>query len=175
MMKGLVAGAIGGLIGTWAMTEAQRAWTHAAGDQAPESAGGKHDARDWQERHEQQNSNELAAQALGHYVLGRRLTRDELRIMAPLLHYSFGTAVGAMYGAYAERRHTHASGTWLGTTLWLTADEFAMPVLGLSQPTTRRPLEMHMQSLAAHLVYGAITEVVRRAARSQLERVPSAA
>ena len=176
MMKGLIAGAIGGLIGTWAMSEAQRAWTWAADGEAPDSAGGKHDARDWQERHELQNSNELAAQALARYLIGRRLTREELRVMAPLMHYSFGTAVGAIYGAYAERRHTHGSGAGLGTTLWVAADEIAMPVLGLSQPTTRRPLEMHMQSLAAHLVYGAVTEVVRRAARSQLERtLPDAA
>jgi uncharacterized membrane protein YagU involved in acid resistance len=117
----------------------------------------------------------LAAQAVARYILGRRLTRDELRIAAPLMHYSFGAAVGAIYGAYVERRHG-GSGAWLGTTLWLAADEVAMPVLGLSEPTTRRPLEMHMQSLAAHLVYGAMTEAVRRSVQSQLERpLPSAA
>jgi uncharacterized membrane protein YagU involved in acid resistance len=58
---------------------------------------------------------------------------------------------------------------------WFAADEVAMPVLGLSEPTTRRPLEMHLQSLTAHLVYGAMTEVVRRLVRSQLGAVPSAA
>jgi putative membrane protein len=174
-MKGFVAGAIGGLIGTWAMSEAQRAWTRAAGDEVPASAGGKHDARDWQERDEHQNSNELAAQAVACYLIGRRLTYDELRIAAPALHYAFGTAVGAMYGAYAERRHRKGSGAWLGTTLWFAADEVAMPVLGLSEPMTRRPLEMHLQSLTAHLVYGAMTEVVRRLVRSQLGAVPSAA
>ena len=174
MTKGLVAGAVGGLIGTWAMSEAQRAWTRAAGDTPPESAGGKHDARDWQERHEHQNSNELAAQAVARYLLGRHLTRDELRIAAPLMHYAFGTVVGAIYGAYAECRNG-GSGAWLGTTVWLTADEVAMPVLGLSEPTTRRPFEMHMQSLAAHLVYGAMTEAVRRSVRSLQQPLPSAA
>jgi hypothetical protein len=61
MMKGFVPSAIGGLIGTWAMSEAQRAWSRAADDEVPPSAGGTHDARDWQERDEHQNSNELAA------------------------------------------------------------------------------------------------------------------
>ena len=170
MIKGFAAGAVGGLIGTWAMSEAQRAWTRAVSDPPPESAGGKHDARDWQERQEHQNANELAAQAVAHYFLGRRLTREELRIAAPLMHYSFGTVVGALYGAYAERRRRGTSGVWLGTMVWLAADEVAMPVLGLSDPTTRRPVEMHMQSLAAHLVYGTVTEAVRRSVGSQLER-----
>jgi len=53
----------------------------------------------------------------------------------------------------------------LGTALWLTADEIAMPLLGLSEPTTRRPLEMHLHSFAAHLVYGLTAEVVRHSAR----------
>src|SRR5688572_3465139 len=66
-------------------------------------------------------------------------------------------------------------GAWLGATLWFAADEVAMPVLGLSEPTTRRPLEMHLQSLTAHLVYGAMTEVVRRLVRSQLGAVPRVA
>ena len=164
-----MAGALGGLIGTWAMNDAQRAWTRAAGDRPPESAAGKHDARDWQERHEHQNSNELAAQAAARYLIGRYLTRDELRIAAPVVHYSFGAVVGAIYGAYVERRRG-GSGAWLGAALWLAADEIAMPVLGLSEPTTRRPLEMHMQSLAAHLVYGTTTEAVRRSVQSQLEQ-----
>ena len=175
MVKGFVAGAIGGLIGTWAMNDAQRAWTRAVGDPPPESAAGKHDARDWQERQEHQNSNELAAQAAAGYLIGRRLTREELRIAAPVVHYSFGAVVGALYGAFVERRQ-RGSGAWLGTTLWLAADVVAMPALGLSQPTTRRPIEMHMQSLAAHLVYGAMTESVRRSVQSQLEpALPSAA
>jgi NAD(P)-dependent dehydrogenase (short-subunit alcohol dehydrogenase family) len=151
------------------MSHAQRLWTRAADDRVPESAGGKHDARDWQERSEGHNSNELAAQTLAMTLLGRRLTRDELRIAAPMMHYAFGTAVGALYGAYADRlRARGASGVALGTTLWLTADEIGMPLLGLSEPPTRRPLEMHLQSLAAHLVYGVTAEAVRQPARAAI-------
>ena len=136
---------------------------------APESAGGRHDARDWQERSEHQNSNELAAQALAGYILGRRLTREELRFAAPLMHYLFGAAVGAIYGAYAERRQADGSGAGFGTTVWLAADEIAMPLLGLSESTARRPLEMHLQSLVAHLVYGTATEMTRRSVRAHFD------
>ena len=131
------------------MSEAQRLWTLAVAGERPESAGGRHDARDWQERSEHQNSNELAAQALAVHVAGRRLTRHELRWAAPLVHYLFGTAMGAIYGAYAERRQSRGSGAGFGTTVWLAADELAMPLLGLSDSTARRPLEMHLQALVA--------------------------
>jgi hypothetical protein len=52
--------------------------------------------------------------------------------------------------------------------LWITADEIAMPVLGLSEPTTRRRVEMHLQSFAAHVAYGVVAERVRSRARQQL-------
>jgi len=151
------------------MSEAQRLWTYAVNDDAPESAGGRHDARDWQERSEHQNSNELAAQAIARYLLGRRLTRQELRVAAPLSHYLFGAALGAVYGVYAQGRQTPTSGAAFGTTVWLAADEMAMPLLGLSQSTARRPLEMHLQSLAAHLVFGAATELTRRTFQAHLD------
>src|SRR5688500_16517348 len=169
MYRGVLAGAVAGLVGTWAMSEVQRLWTKAVDDDVPESAGGRHDARDWQERSEGQNSNELAAQALAGYTLGRPLTRRELRIAAPLMHYGFGAAMGAIYGAYAERRQADGSGAGFGTLVWLGADEIAMPLLGLSDSTTHRPLEMHLQSLVAHLVYGTATEITRRSVKARID------
>ncbi len=162
MRNGLVAGAIGGLVGTWAMNEAQRAWTRAVDGQPPDSAGGRHDARDWQERSEGENSNELAAQAIARRVLGRRLTNEELRVAAPVTHFLFGAAMGALYGLYVDARQRTMSGMGFGSTVWLLADEIAMPVLGLSQPTTRRPVEMHLQSFASHLVFGVAAEMTGR-------------
>jgi hypothetical protein len=165
----MFAGALAGCAGTWAMNYAQRWWTRATGEAPPPSAAGKHDAREWQERSEGRNSNELAAQALARPLLGRRLTRDELAVAAMLVHYSFGAAVGALYGAFVERsgRQRFRSGLGVGTALWLGADEIAMPLVGLSEPTTRRPVEMHLQSLAAHVVYGVVAERVRSGVRSQ--------
>jgi hypothetical protein len=169
MYQGIIAGGLAGLVGTWAMNEVQRVWTHAADDAPPESAAGRHDAREWQERSENRNSNELAAQAVARPILGRCLTRQELGFAAPLVHYLFGAGVGAIYGAYAERRKTDSSGAGFGTTVWLVADEIAMPFLGLSESTTRRPLEMHLQSLVAHLAYGTVTEMTRRSVRARFD------
>ena len=48
------------------------------------------------------------------------------------------------------------------------ADEIAMPLMSLSRSTLRRPVEMHLQSFAAHLVFGIVTERLRRVVRSLL-------
>jgi len=57
----------------------------------------------------------------------------------------------------------------------LAADEIAMPLLGLSDSTVRRPFEMHLQSLVAHLVYGAAAEMTRRAVHAYFAGAPSQA
>jgi putative membrane protein len=175
MLKGTLAGAIGGLAGTWAMSEAQRAWTCAVDGEVPESAAGRHDARDWQERSEGQNSNEIAAQVVATRLIGRRLDRGELGVAAALMHYTFGATVGALYGAYAGRRIHNGTGIGIGLTVWLLADEIAMPLLGLSNSTLRRPLEKRLQSIAAHIVFGMTIELTRGAVERQLEQPSSRA
>jgi putative membrane protein len=173
MGDGLLAGAIGGLVGTWTMSEVQRGWTCAVDGEAPESAAGKHDARDWQERSEGQNSNEIAAQLVATGVIGRRLERNELAVAAALMHYTFGTVVGALYVRTLQRHRRDATGIGFGLTVWLVADEIAMPLLGLSDSTLERPLEKRMQSIAAHVVFGVTTELTRRAVQQLVSR-PSA-
>lgn len=163
LLRHAIAGALGGIAGTLAMNYAQRAWTLAVDGRAPSSAAGEHDARDWQERDEHQNANELAAQAIAAATIKRRLTQRDLSIAAGLVHFAFGAAVGALYGGLIRHHPTRPrSGVMLGTALWLLADEIAMPVVGLSKSTLQRPLEMHLQSFAAHIVYGVTTEHVRR-------------
>ncbi len=168
--KGIVAGVAGGLAATWAMSEAQALWTRAVDGREPQSAAGRHDARDWQERTEGQNSNEIAAQSIAEHTVGRRLDRRELAVGAAAAHYAFGTAAGALYGALAETAHpvTRGGGLGYGTFVWAGADEMAMPALGLSGPTTERPLEAHAQALMAHLVFGLTLETVRRTVRRMM-------
>jgi len=172
---GILAGVIGGLVGTWAMSEFQAMWSkQVSRDHDPDtaSAGGRHDARDWQERVEGQNSNELAAHAVAEHTINRPLTREELEIAAPAMHYAFGAAMGALYGGLHEtsRLVRGMGGSGWGTAVWAGADGIAMPLLGLSQPKSEYPLETHAQSYAAHVVFGVTTEVVRRGVRALLSR-----
>jgi len=149
------------------MNYAQRLWTHAVDGRPPRSAGGKHDARDWQEREEGRNANELAAQAIAITIGGRPLTCEELTIAAPLAHYSFGAALGAVYGGFIrnDSHYVFTRGATFGTAVWLLADEVAMPLLRLSRPTTERSLEKHLQSFVSHIVFGTVAELARAAIR----------
>jgi hypothetical protein len=166
LLKGALAGLIAGAAGTWAMSEYQALWSRVVNGGEPQSAGGRHDARDWQEKNEDQNANELAAQAAARHTIGRSLSEEELEVGAPVMHYAFGTVMGLFYGMASERAAWATSGAGLGfgSAVWAGADEIAMPAIGWSHPD-QYPLESHMQSFTAHLVYGGVTELVRRGVR----------
>jgi putative membrane protein len=165
---GIVAGLIGGLVGTFAMSEFQAMWSKAVDGREPASAGGRHDARDWQERNEDQNANEVAAQKVATATLDRPLTRQELEVAAPLVHYGFGATMGALYGGLVEVAPAlrAVGGSGWGTAVWIGGDEVAVPLLGLSRADADYPIEAHAQAFAAHIVYGVTTELVRRGVRA---------
>jgi hypothetical protein len=169
-LKGTVAGLVGGIAGTFAMSEFQAFWSRAIDGYESDSAGGRHDARDWQERSEDDNANEQTAQMVAVHTIGRTLNDDELSIAAPAVHYAFGSAMGALYGMAVENAPVvrAGSGSAFGAAVWIGADEIAMPMLGLESPDNDRTFELHAQSFASHIVYGVTTELVRRAIRRAL-------
>jgi hypothetical protein len=158
--KGMIAGFAGGLVGAWVMNKFQTLWMHAADGNEPQSNGGR--------RGEDANATELVAQRLAGTALDRSLTRDELSVAAPFVHYAFGALMGAFFGGLVERSNRVAplSGAAWGTALWAVADEVAVPMLRLSRPTTDYPAEVHLQAFASHLVYGITTEIVQAGLRA---------
>lgn len=122
------------------------------------------DGRDWQERSEDTNANEILAQKIATAVLGRTLTDRELERASPAVHYLFGATMATLYGMAAEwsDRVRVGAGAAFGALLWIAADEIAIPVFGLADPERPYPLERHAQSLASHIVYGMTTELVRQ-------------
>jgi uncharacterized membrane protein YagU involved in acid resistance len=58
-----------------------------------------------------------------------------------------------------------------GGVVWAAADEVAMPLLGLAQRAGTYPVEAHLQSLSAHLVYGITTELAHRLLRFSVDSV----
>jgi putative membrane protein len=101
---------------------------------------------------------------------GHRLTASEQDVAGPLMHYGFGTAVGAVYGALAETRPelTRFGGVPFGLGVWASADEVAVPAAGLSVAPWDRPLRAHSYSMLSHAVYGLTAEAVRKMVRSRL-------
>ena len=87
-----------------------------------------------------------------------------------VVHFGFGAGSAAVYGVLAEVAPfiTIGDGLAFGTGVWALADELAVPKAGLSKPPGEIPLTTHVYALASHLVYGWITETVRRAVRGVL-------
>jgi putative membrane protein len=98
---------------------------------------------------------------------GRTLTENEKPVAGTVVHYAFGASVGAVYGALAEFAPRVAAGIGLpfGLAVWLGAHVVTVPALGLAEPPTRQPLGKEGVELGLHLVYGMVTELVRRLLR----------
>lgn len=157
--KGVAAGLLAGLVASCVMNGFQTLW----GALAPPSR--KRPARGEPE----EDTTVRTASAISRVLLRRSLTEREKRIAGPLVHYSFGTFVGGLYGAAAEKAPSVTAGAGLpfGAVFWLTADETAVPLLRLSGPSSRYPLRVHLYALASHLVFGWTAEAVRRQVRRQ--------
>lgn len=169
--KGLVSGLPAGLIGTIAMTQFQTAWSSLSA-KLSENGNQQRDPENQFESGEQQSESATvkAASTLSRRLLDHELTREEKQQAGNAVHYGFGITVGACYGLLAEFKPAAARGAGLpfGAGLFVAADEIAVPALGFSGKPAEMPLSTHAYGLAAHLIYGASAELVRRAVRRAL-------
>lgn len=154
---GIVAGIVGGLVASWAMERFQQTLARVSREMSGPSTNG--DRRPGTEP-----ATYKTADALSEALTGVAVPRELKPAAGSVVHYAFGAAVGALYGAAAARRRGIASwaGLPFGAAVWLVADEIAVPLAGLSKGPTEYPLSTHASALAAHLVYGATIEAIRR-------------
>jgi putative membrane protein len=143
LAKGLVAGLIGGLVGTLAKTLAERMFP-------PRTHG-------------EPEPPQVAAQR----VAGHALDPDAKAIAAEGIHWGFGAAVGAAYGALAEYfpAATAKEGASFGMALEALTHETALPALGLSAAPEDETLRERASEVTSHVVYGVTTEFVRNFVR----------
>lgn len=158
--RGFAAGLLAGLLASCVMNGFQTLWGALAPPPRRRPARGE----------PEEDTTVRTASALSRALLRRPLTEREKRIAGPLVHYSFGTLVGGLYGAAAERAPSVTAGAGLpfGAAFWLVADETAVPLLRLSGPPNRYPLSVHVYALASHLVFGWTAEALRRQLRRGL-------
>jgi len=146
----VVAGLVGGLVASYVMERFQAALSKLSEDEQRQS--------------QDEPATYKAADAASRAIIGHGVRREDKPFAGSIVHYAFGGAVGAIYGAAAAQRHqiTAWGGVPFGATLWLVADEIGVPAAGLSRAPTEYPLSNHLSAFAAHLVYGATTETVRK-------------
>ena len=150
--KGIAAGILGGLAGSIAL----RAWTTAfsqvhAGTTVPDQNGPAH---------------QVAALVVKQFT-PRPLAGPERFVAGEIVHYAFGAVTGAIYGGLAEYQPwtTAGHGLLFGTGVFLAADETSMPALGLIPPPWTETPAAQVEHWAAHLVFGVVSEAVRKALR----------
>lgn len=174
--KGCAAGIAGGLAATVVMTGFQSIWNAAMPKQNgnSESQRGSESNIQNRETRQAQSENDNPTTKVAHKILGvagHELSPEGQKKGGMVVHYTFGTLMGAVYGTALEfaprnyRRNAIGSGLLMGTALFAGADELALPALGLTGSPTESPASAHLYGLVSHLVYGATAGMVTRTLR----------
>jgi putative membrane protein len=146
LAKGLLAGLIGGLVATAAKSFAERIFpprTH--GEPEPPAV--------------------LAEKMAGHSLAGgEKVTAEEA------IHWGFGAMTGAAYGALAEYypAATVKDGAGFGMALDSLTHGTALPAIELSAEPAEQTFREKTSEMASHVVFGMVTETVRRFVRKML-------
>ncbi|HEY4359168.1 MAG TPA: DUF1440 domain-containing protein [Acidobacteriaceae bacterium] len=147
LLKGLLAGAIAGLVATAAKSVAEKLYPpRVHGEPEPPSL--------------------LAEKLAGH-----PLDEPAKTVAAETIHWGFGALTGAAYGALAEfyPAATGKEGANFGLALMSLTHEGALPAMGLSAPPEEQSLREHTSEASTHLLYGVVTEKVRKFVRGLMD------
>jgi putative membrane protein len=146
LAKGLLAGLIGGLVATAAKTLAERVYpprTH--GEPEP-------------------------PEVLAEKIAGHELALVEKTAAAESIHWGFGALAGAAYGGVVEYfpAATEEEGAAFGMALGSLTHGTALPAVDLSAEPEDQTVRERTSEMASHVVYGVVTETVRRVVRKML-------
>jgi putative membrane protein len=146
LAKGLVAGLIGGLVATAAKTLVERVYPpHTHGEPEP--------------------SEILAEKLAGHELEG-----TDKEVAAEAIEWGFGALTGAAYGALVEYypAATAKDGAGFGMALSSLTHGTMLPAMGLAAEPEEQTTRERTSEMATHVVYGVVTETVRRVVRKML-------
>jgi putative membrane protein len=144
--KGIIAGLIAGLAATAAKSVAERIYP-------PRTHG------------EPEPPEVLAEKIAGHPLSGAPKA-----LAVESIHWAFGAAAGATYGALAEfyPNATSHQGANFGMTLMALTHEGALPVLGLAAEPAAQTAREKSSEMVTHLLFGIVAETTRRFVRSRI-------
>jgi putative membrane protein len=104
-------------------------------------------------------------------IAGRPLDRTTELVAAESIHWGFGAAAGAFYGALAEfyPAATSKEGANFGLVLMALTHQSVLPAMGLSAPTEQQSEREQSSEAATHLIFGVVAERVRSIVRNILD------
>jgi putative membrane protein len=146
ILKGALAGMIGGLAGAGAKVLAEKLFPPRVEGQIP------------------------APVILAEQVAGHPLPPAQQQVAMQGIHWGFGAVAGAAYGALVEVEPSFSA--WKGAAFGLTLNKLThdslLPKMGLSAPRDLQPTQERISEWVTHAVYGMFTDAVRRAVRKTL-------
>jgi putative membrane protein len=106
-------------------------------------------------------------EALAEKIAGHHLDRKTRTAAGTAIHWGFGAAVGAAYGALAEYypAATDKQGATFGLTLMSLTHEASLPAMELAEPAEEQSFRERSSEATSHLVYGLVAERVRSIVR----------
>jgi Protein of unknown function (DUF1440) len=165
-IRGAVAGAIGGAAGAYTMERFQGWWQEMEKRAAPKRRA--HAVKDGAtDKHTDEPATVKVAARVSRKVLDTELPEELKPAAGEAVHYTTGATIGAIYGFVAEILPPARmfNGLLMGTIVWWTADNMAVPAQRLGKKPEQVPPSQHAYALASHLVYGFTTELVRSLVR----------
>ena len=165
--RGFLAGALGGALGTVALNVFQKLSL-----QATEALENKVDADATYSTQQKallsmfEKAHARTADAVAS-AAGADLTREQRKAAVPITEFVFGIVCSGIYGATAEYLPavTVGSGMVYGAVLFTGASIMVLPAIGFVPPPQDRTLVQHIGGLTGNMLYGAVTEIVRRLLR----------
>ncbi len=147
--RGIVVGAIAGAVASFAMDRFQAAVSPHLPSRPDEPA---------------EPTTEKAADAVAGQVGGSEVPDADKPLAGQAVHYVTGIALGVLYGVAAELRPsvTAGYGTAFGFGTATLLDEAAVPAIGLGSAPWDAGTVGTLYSYASHLIFGGVSEFVRR-------------
>ena len=169
-LKGFMAGAIGGALGTLVLNVFQKASLEGTRVAEKKIAGTTKYTQQQEKLLEnfEKAHNETAEEAAR--AVGIDFSAEQHPRAAMITEFAFGILCAGVYGALAEfvPSVTAGFGTVYGSVLFAGASEVVLPAIGfVPSPAARTPVQ-HVGGWSGNVVYGASTEGVRRLLRSTL-------
>lgn len=109
-------------------------------------------------------------EVLAEKIAGHELAPATKKAAGEAIHWSFGLAAGAAYGAAAEYfpAATAKEGASFGLVLMGLTHESALPAMGLDAPAEEQSTREHTSEAASHILFGVVAERVRSFVRGRL-------
>ena len=168
VLRGMAAGIAGGLVASWVMNEFIAGPGKKLQEEVQSTNGNRQQNQG--ESQDQDATMKAADLIVSTATGGQHLSLEQQEKVGPVVHYGFGALMGGLYGALAELWPGARAGfgTTFGSALFAGADLVAVPVLRLGPSLDEQGAAAQASPLAAHVVYGATTELVRRIVRAIL-------